>query len=165
METQEIAHNETPYEPTTEQSERAAKLRRFNLLFIYVPIGLVAAIVIALIVIIVIMAINPPDDDTRLFLSGLADAALSLALLPILIVNAALLALAGYAFGRARKSGTAPVSATQRLLWRMDALVGRLRVRTEATAGMVAQPFLSINGAVAYLKMLITQLVRMVKRS
>lgn len=165
METQEIIQNETPYAPTAEQVERTARLRRFNLLFVYVPLGLVAALFLALIVIMLIMAINPPDDRSRLFLSGLADAALALALLPFLIVGAALVGLAAYGLNRARKNGTAPVRRTQTLLWRTDSLVGRLRARTQSAADLVVQPFLSINGSIAYVKMLITQLVKMVKRS
>jgi hypothetical protein len=165
METLDIVHNNTPHQPTTEQTQRAAELRRFNLMFVYVPLGLVAAIVIALIVIMLIWAINPPDESARRFLSGLADAALIMALLPFLIVCAGLVGLAGYAYSQARKRGTAPVARTQRLLWRLDALVGRVTVRTVATTGLVVRPFLSINGGVAYLKMLITQLVRIVKRS
>ncbi|MGD8583934.1 MAG: hypothetical protein PVH65_02980 [Chloroflexota bacterium] len=165
METQDIVHNETPFEPTSEQTQRAAKLRRFNLLFVYVPVGLVTVIVIALVVVMLIVAINPANEDARLFLSGLADAALALALLPILMVGALLVGLAGYTLSQSRKKGVAPVIRTQRLLWRVDALVSRLRTGAERTAGMVAEPFLTVNGAVAYIRMLITQLVKIIKRS
>lgn len=165
MEMQEIVQNETPYAPTAEQVERTTRLRRFNLMFVYVPLGLVAALVVALVVIMLIMAINSADEHSRLFLSGLADAALALALLPFLIVGAVLVGLAAYGLNRARKNGTAPVRRTQMLLWRTDSFIGRLKARVETTADLVAQPFLSINGSVAYLKMLITQLVKMVKRS
>ena len=165
METQEVTQIERPYEPTAEQAERAAELRRFNRLFVYGPIGLISAIVVTLIVLLLIVAINPPSGEALLFISGLADVALVIAILPIVIVGAALLGLIGYAYITARKNGTAPIRQTQRLLWRMDNVVGRLRVRTERAAEGVIQPFLSMNGAVAYVKTLIMQIMRMVKRS
>ena len=164
MESQEITQTERSYEPTVEQAERAADLRRFNLLFVYGPIGLLAAITVSLIVILLVIAVSPPSDEALLFISGLADVALVIAILPILIVGAAGLALIAYGYYRGRQRGMAPVRQTQRLLWRMDNVVGRLRVRTGETADSVVRPFMSVNGAITYIKVLILQIVRIIKR-
>lgn len=165
MDIQEFDQNETPYEPTSQQAQRAAELRKFNLIFVYLPIGLASAIAIVLIAILLIVALNPPSAKALLFISGLADVALVIAMLPILILGAVILGLIGYAYTQARKAGTAPIRQTQLLLWRMDNLIGRIRVRVDETGVTVRRPFLSINGAVAYVRELIIQLVRMLKRS
>jgi heme/copper-type cytochrome/quinol oxidase subunit 4 len=165
MDAQELSQAEHSYEPTQEQAERAAELRRFNLLFIYGPIGLIAAIVLGLVAFLLIVAVNPPSDEALLFISGLADVAIVVALLPILIVGAALLSLIAYGYVRARQQGMAPIRQTQRLLWRMDNVVGRLRGRTKEIASIVASPFISANSLVAYVKALINQVLRLLKRS
>ena len=165
MDSQELNQVEQSHEPTKEQAERAADLRRFNLLFVYGPIGLITAIVLGLVIVLLIVALNPPSDEALLFISGLADVALVIALLPFLIIGAALLGLIAYGYVRARQQGMAPVRQTQRLLWRMDNVVGRLRGRTEETALQVARPFISVHSIVAYIKTLINQVLKLVKRS
>ena len=165
MDAQEISQVEQSYEPTQEQAERAAALRRFNMLFIYGPIGFITAIVLGLVIFLLIVALNPPGNEALLFISGLADVAIVVALLPILIVGAALLALVSYGYVRARQQGTAPVRQTQRLLWRMDNVVGRLRGQTKEIATKVARPFISANSVAAYIKTLMNQVMKLVKRS
>jgi hypothetical protein len=165
MEMQEIVHEEIPYEPTTEQVRRTAELRRFNVLFVYLPIGFISAVVVALVAILFVVAINPPSLEALLFISGLADVALMIAILPMLLIGAIILALIGYAYTQGRQAGMAPIRQTQRLLWRMDNLAGRIRVRTEETTASARQPFIAVNGAVTYVRVLVTQLLRIVKRS
>lgn len=165
METQEVIQTETVYEPTAQQAERAAALRRFNLLFVYLPIGLLSAIVVVIVVILLIVAIGQQNAEALLFLSGLADVALVIALLPVIVIGAVLLGLIFYGYTQGRKRGTAPIRQTQTLLWRMDNLVGRIYVRTATTADRIAQPFMTLQGAFAYVRSLITQLIHMVKRS
>ena len=165
METREISQSEHSYEPTVEQAARAAELRRFNLLFVYGPLGLLTASVIGVIVFLLVIAISQPSDEALLFISGLADVALVIAMLPILIVGAALLGLIAYGYYSGRQRGMAPVRQTQRLFWRMDNIVGRLRVRTDATANSVIRPLMSVGGAVTYVKVLIRKILKLVKRS
>jgi uncharacterized integral membrane protein len=165
MDPQELSQVEQSYEPTQEQAERAATLRRFNMLFVYGPIGLIAGIALGLVIFLLIVALNPPSDDALQFISGLADVALVIALLPLLIVGAALLGLIAYGYVRARQQGMAPIRQTQRLLWRMDNVAGRLRGRTKEIASIVARPFISANSLVAYVKALMNQVLRLLKRS
>ena len=165
MDAQELSQIEESYEPTQVQVERAAALRKFNLLFVYGPIGLVAAIAFGLIIFLLIVVLNPPSDDALLFISGLADAALVIALLPTVIIGAALLSLIAYSYIRARQQGMAPIRQTQRLLWRMDNVVGRLRSLTKETASKVARPFISVNSFAAYVKALVYQVLKLLKRS
>ena len=166
METQEPTQLvEHTYEPTAEQADRAAALRKFNRLFVYIPIGFVVAIAIGIVIILLYVAVNPPSDEALLFISGMADVALVLAMLPILIIGAALLALIAYGYTQGRRRGTAPVRQTQRLLWRMDNVAGRVRVRTGEVATQVSRPFISLNGAVTYVKVLMQQIIRIIRRS
>jgi uncharacterized integral membrane protein len=164
METQDISQEERSYEPTSDQAERAAELRRFNMLFVYGPIGLLSAIVLGVIVVLLVIAISQTSAEALIFISGLADVAMVIAMLPILIVGAVLLSLIGYGYYRGRQRGMAPVRQTQRLLWRMDHVVGRLRVRTGMTADSIIRPFLLLNGAFTYVKVLLQQSVKLIKR-
>lgn len=164
METQEFTQAEDLYQPTAEQAQRDAKLRRFNLLYVYTPIGLVSALAISIVVILLIVAVNPPSEETLIFLSGLADVALVIAMLPVIVVGAVLLGLIIYSFVQARRSGAAPVRQTQKLLWRMNNVVDRLQVRTAHVADAIVQPFMTLNGAFSYVKVLLGQILGMVKR-
>ncbi|UCG24950.1 MAG: hypothetical protein JSW55_02855 [Chloroflexota bacterium] len=165
MDTQDLSQAEQSNVPTRKQAERDAALRKFNLLFVYGPIGLIGAVLLGLVILLLIVALNPPSDEALLFISGLADVAIVIALIPILIIGAAALGVIAYGYVRARQQGMAPVRQTQRLLWRMDNVIGRLRGRTEETASKVARPFISAHGIVAYIKSLINQALRLVKRS
>lgn len=165
MDAQELSQVEESYKPTQEQAERAAALRRFNLLFVYGPVGLISAIVLGLVILLLIVVLNPPSDGALLFISGLADAALVIALLPIVIIGAALLSLIAYSYYRARQRGMAPIRQTQRLLWRMDVVVGKLRDLTKETASKVARPFILANSYAVYMKALAYQVLKLVKRS
>lgn len=165
MEAQEVTQSEHDYEPTVEQAQRAASLRRFNILFVYAPIALVSVISLALIIFMLIVAVRPPSVEALIFISGLADAALIIATVPALVVGAAVLGIIAFGYSQARQSGAAPIRQTQRLLWRMDNIVGRLRARTDKTADDIAQPFISVNGLVTYIKVLITQLAKLIRRS
>jgi len=164
METQEFTQHEIQYEPSAEQTERAAKLRRFNLLYVYLPIGLISAVTIVTVAILLIVAIVQPSVESLLWLSGLADIALVIAMLPIIVIGAVIIALIGYTFTQARRREMAPIRQSQRLLWRMDNVVGRLRVRTDDVAAVIAQPFFKVHGAMAYVRTLATQIIGMVKR-
>jgi hypothetical protein len=46
----------------------------------------------------------------------------------------------------------------------LEATIGQLKIRTQETAGIIAEPFLLIHGAVAYLRTLKTQLAGIIKR-
>lgn len=165
METQDLIQGEQSYEPTARQAERAAALRRFNLLFVYLPIGLLMAAVLAIVVFLLIVAISPPGAEALPMISGLADAALTIALLPVLVVGAVLLALIVYGFVKSRQRGVAPIRQTQRLLWRLDNVVGQVRLRTSEVAPKVARPFISVQSVYAYIRALTQQITRLFRRS
>jgi len=164
MISEESTRQEVLYEPTAGQAKRAQELRRFNLLYVYLPIGLMSALTVVTVVLLLIVAITQPNVEALLWLSGLADIALVLAMLPVIVVGVIILSLSAYIYIQARRSGTAPIRQTQRLLWRMDNVVGRLRVRTDEAALVVAQPFFKLQGVVAYVRALIIQIIDMVRR-
>jgi len=165
METQEPSSAHDSYEPTSAQAGRASALRRFNVLYVYAPLGFFAAVAVGMTVFLLIVALNPPGENALFLISGLADVALVLALLPVLIMGAAVLVMIGYAFVQARKRGTAPVRQTQRLFWRMENIVGRLYAQTQAGALAVTRPFISLHGAGAYLRELSRQISKLIRRS
>jgi hypothetical protein len=164
MVTEESTHQEVLYEPTAGQAKRAQELRRFNLLYVYLPVGLMSAITVITVVLLLFVAITQPNVEAILWLSGIADIALVLAMLPVIAVGAFVLGLFAYIYIQARRNGTAPIRQTQRLLWRMDNVAGRLRVRTDEAAMVVIQPFFKLQGVVAYVRALITQIIDMVRR-
>jgi uncharacterized integral membrane protein len=164
METQKFTQHEVQYQPSADQAERAARLRKFNLLYVYLPIGLVAAVATVTTIILLIVAIVQPSAESLLWLSGLADIALVIAMLPIIVIGAVILGLIIYSYVQARRRGMAPIKQSQTLLWRMDNVVGRLRLRTDEAASMIVQPFFRLNSALSYVKTLIAQIIGMVKR-
>jgi hypothetical protein len=165
METQDEAPSKKAYEPSAEQLRRASRLRGINLLYVYVPLALVVAVYVGLIVAMLIKAIGQSDENGLRLISGLADAALILAMLPMLIFGAAVLGGIGYAYGRAKKAGTAPVATTQRLFWRLESQIVRARVRALVVFSTAVKPVLSLNSAISYARELVAQLVGMLKRS
>ncbi|NJN53767.1 MAG: hypothetical protein HC804_02790, partial [Anaerolineae bacterium] len=58
----------------------------FNRLYVYVPVGLITAVVLTLSLYLLYLALFPPTAETYLFLSGLADFVLILMLIPVVLI-------------------------------------------------------------------------------
>ncbi|MBK8901922.1 MAG: hypothetical protein IPM53_12100 [Anaerolineaceae bacterium] len=162
----------TAFVPTAVQLERARALKRFNLWTVYVPMGVVGTAVFALLVYLFIIAIWPPYEDTRLFLSGIADIILILTLLPVVLLFGLLLAgiIGGaYYWRKSRNESDAPALQKQYgrlrlLLWKADQKLSGLYRRLDQLMPRVAGPVIRYNAFQAYLSTWLDHLKRQFKR-
>ena len=165
METSEIITVEQKPEPTSSQLERARSMRRFNLLWVYLPIGLGAALILFLVGLLLVVSLQPDNGDARSTISGVADAFIILTIIPLLLLCGSVPTLAVFITIKARENDMAPLRQTQLLFWRIERLQGLLGNRLSELSVKVAQPFIAINGVAAYMRSLLNQLKRLLKRS
>ena len=146
------------YSPTAEQLERERELKRFNRLYIYVPIGIAAAIGIFLLVLMLIGIFAPGLVGAEGFLSGLADTILVLWMMPMMVLCAIVpIAYVGYLINRRQRRGMLPPdspllrhSRTQMALWQAQNIADRVEEKTEEVSDQAAQPFINVTGFAAY---------------
>ncbi len=159
--------------PTAVQMDRVQALKRFNLWVIYVPLGLVTAIVLGLFVYLLILAIWPPYEDTRLFLSGIADVLLILFMLPVALISALLLAgiFGGLIYWRQSRKDSEGSSLQKKygrfrlLLWKVDQQLAKIQRQADETVPAVANPIIKINAFLAYLHAWLAQIVRQFRQN
>lgn len=158
--------------PTAVQLERTRSLQRFNLWAVYVPLGVVVTAVLALLIYLLIIAIWPPYEDTRLFLSGIADIILILFMLPVVLVFG--LVVAGLIGGgiywrKSRKESDAPALQKQYgrlrlLLWKVDQKLTGVYRQIDQLTPKVAGPVIRYNAFLAYTNTWLDHLKNQFKR-
>lgn len=153
------------YQPTPVQLEREAALRRFNRLFVYLPIGI--AVIIALLVIGLLFWVTliQPGEDSRETVSGIASSVVILASIPMTIICAIPSVLFIVVFFQGRKKGMAPIKRIQTIFWRIDSLVLRLQSAVNEYTPKVANVIVKPHAAVAYVRNLFNQFINLFKRS
>jgi hypothetical protein len=161
-----------PFTPTAVQLERASALKRFNRLVIYLPLGLLATAVLGLLIYLVIIAIWPPYEDTRLFLSGIADIILILLMLPVVLIFGLLLAgiFGGLIYQRqSRKengAGTLQLKygRLRLLLWKLDQKLSAVYRKADQLMPRLANPVIRFNALTAYISAWLGQLRKQLNR-
>ena len=152
--------------PTAVQLERAEALTRFNRWAIYVPLGLLTTAVIGFLIYLLILAIWPPYEDTRLFLSGVADIILILFMLPVVLLFGLLLAgiFGGAFYWRQSKKETGEPSLQNKygrlrlLLWKLDQKLSTVYRKVDQVMPKIAQPVMRLNATLAYISSWLGQL-------
>lgn len=166
--------SETVQTPSAEQLNRAAQRRRFNLLFVYLPIIIAAIGVITLVVLMIIGVLNPPTEETQIFVSGLADLIIILVTLPLAFVCGAIpLGIVGYLVYRRRQKPTEPQANTtevkygrlQKLFWKVEDLIVKSGNKSDELLPKVAQPVIRGNAFFAYIETLLNHLKQFFVRS
>ena len=145
--------------PTAVQLERAKALKRFILWVIYFPVGLVTTAVLALFIYLLFVAVRPPYPDSRLFLSGIADVILILALLPLTLIFGLLLLgmVGGLVYWRnSRNQGDSPslqskYGRLRLLLWKVDQKLSNIYRRADELLPRIAAPVIQFNAVIAHL--------------
>lgn len=138
------------YEPTVTQLERAMARRRFNRLYIYLPLGLASMAIVALVVLMLWGALSPSIVGTREFASGLADIVIILTIMPLLLLCAIVPAgVVGYAVYR-RKQPQREHGRLQSLFWRLDGLVNKAHDKAETALPKAANPVISGHARMTY---------------
>lgn len=144
-----------PYQPSPAQLERAAALKRFNRLYVYLPLAVFSVAGLVLIGLLLWGTLSPNIMGTREFVSGLADLIVIFTVLPLLllcaIVPAAYIGLVVYR----RQQPKQEHGRFQTLIWRLDSLVTKTQEKTTETMPKVALPVIKGHSWMAYLRSLI----------
>ena len=159
-----------PFVPTAVQLQRARDLKRFNRLAVYLPLGLLAAAALGFLVYLLILAIWPPYEDTRLFLSGIADIILILFMLPVALIFGLLLVgiFGGVIYWRQSRKEEGEPSLQKKygrfriLLWKIDQKLSGLYRQLDQLMPKLANPIIKFNTTVSYFT---TRLARLSGRS
>lgn len=162
----------TSFTPTAVQLERANALKRFNRWVIYVPLGLLTTAVFGLFIALLILAIWPPYEDTRLFLSGMADIFLILLFLPLILIFGLLLVgiIGGAIYWRRSRKEDGEPSLQQKygrlrlLLWKIDQqYLRKASQQVDKLMPAVAQPIIRFNALIAYITSWLSHLTRQIQ--
>lgn len=159
--------------PTEEQQARLRARRRFNRLSIYLPLGLVALLWLLLTVGLLWLTvagkwfyIDTNQEYYRGLVSGVADAFTVLLLMSLILLCAVpLIGAVAFAVWRLRsrkpdgdRYGKLP------LFWRVDNLIMRIQLAAGSVLPKVAGPFISVFGAVAYVRTLLQEIKKIISR-
>jgi hypothetical protein len=159
-----------PFVPTAVQLERTNDLKRFNRLVIYLPLGLLATAVIGVFTYLFVLAVWPPYEDTRLFISGIADIILILFALPVVLIVGLLLAgiFGGAIYWRqSRKEEEEPslqkkYGRLRLLLWKVDQKLSGIYRQADLLMPKLANPIIKFNTTMTYIN---TRLAHLSNRS
>ena len=161
-----------PFVPTAVQLERANALKRFNQLVVYLPLGLLATAVLGLLIYLLILAIWPPYEDTRLFLSGIADIILIFFMLPVVAIFGLLLAgiFGGLIYQRQSGKEDSTPSLQKKygrlrlLLWKLDQKLSIVYRKIDQFVPKLANPVIRFNTVIAYITAWLDQLTKQLNR-
>ena len=164
MEVTDIAPLKPEYQPTVAQLERAAAIRRFNFLFVYLPIGFISLVALVTVFGLLYMAIFPPNEETLQTISGMADAATILGIVPLLVLCAIVPTLAVVATVQGKRHGIAPIMQLQLLFWRLDAGMASLKRTIGRLAQKLANPFITIQAVFAFARSFLRRITSIFKQ-
>ncbi|MFZ0545945.1 MAG: hypothetical protein WAM60_10935 [Candidatus Promineifilaceae bacterium] len=165
MELTNSVETKVEYQPTATQLERAAALRRFNRLFVYLPILAAAVIALFVVGLLVWITLIQPVENSQETVSGIASAVVVLVSLPMTVLCALPSALFIGAFVQGRKKKMAPTKRLQTIFWQIDGLVLRLQTAVNSFTPKVAGAVIKAHAAVAYVRNLLNQLLHLLDRS
>ena len=155
---------EPVYRPSTRQLERGERIRRFNVLAVYLPIGLAAIIAITLTVLLLIVALGVGSSEALATISAVADSVVILAIIPTMvlcaIVPTAYIAVAM----QMRSRGQAPVRSTQWILWQVQYRLELIAERIVIIMAKIREPIIRIAARYAFIKDLIDRILSLFKR-
>lgn len=162
-----------PFVPTAVQLERADALNRFNRWTIYIPVGLLTTAVFGFFIYLLILAIRPPYEDTRLFLSGVADIILILCMLPVALIFGLLLAgiFGGVTYWRQSGKEEGEPSLQNKygrlrlLLWKVDQKLSTVYRQADQLMPKIAEPVIRFNAVLAYINSWLAQLRGRIQRN
>lgn len=168
------AQTPPPYSPTDAQKARAVALKRFNWLYVYTPLIIGAIILVALIALMFWAAFAAPVENSRQFLSGLADMVVIFIAVPMTLLCAIgpilLVGLIAYPIQQRRRRQESGIPAPQggrlqMLLWRLDALLNKMYGKIVEILPRVARPIIQMHGLLAYAGAWLARLKELLTRS
>ena len=165
MELTNSVETKPAYQPTAAQLERAAALRRFNRLFVYLPIIIAAVIALIVVGLLFWITLIQPGENSRETVSGIASAVVIMVSLPMTLLCAlpSVLFIAIYVQGR--KKEMAPIKRLQTIFWQIDSVILRVQTAVNDFTPKVAGVVIKAHAATAYVRNLLNQLMNLLKRS
>jgi uncharacterized membrane protein len=165
-----------PFNPSEVQREREASLKRFNRLYVLLPIILIGiisvVIIIAMITTVIAMSITDTVNESLIsFISGLADITIILFTIPmiILMISGPVLLGAMISNSRKRRKQGKPAfdqgGSFQVLLWKIDNLIQKSQNKTNEVAPQMANQVIRFNESTAYVSAFLRQIASYFKRS
>ncbi len=138
----------TSPDPILEQRKEATK--RFNLLFVYLPIIVAAVVALLVFGLVVGNALFGGDGTAQATDSGLADMLVIMFVLsPLAIMGAALVGLAGYLLNWRRKKGSVVRKPLQKATVKVDQLAVTANEKAETAQAAVADKIIQTNSKVS----------------
>ena len=165
-----------PFKPNDKQREREAALKRFNRLYVLMPIiaiSVISVLIIAL-MIIAVLAMSFSDNFSEEFLSfisGLADITIIMFLMPMIILMISGPMMLGAMINRSRtrrkmgKPAFDQGGSFQVLLWKLDNLIVKSQNKTNEVAPQLADQVIRFNESIAYVSAFLKQITSYFKRS
>lgn len=164
----ELSH---PPQPTVEQEKRLARRRRFNRLFVYLPLGLVAILWLALILGMTWLsvagdwfAMDTNQPYFRDLFSGVADAFTILMLTPALALCAipAILAGAFTVYRRQRRKEKEGQAPSLPLMWRVENVVVSIQETVSGITSRAARPLITAHAMAAFARTFLHELKQII---
>ena len=139
------------YLPTPEQLERKAALRRFNRLYLYLPMGIFSAVAIITAIALFWGAFSPDSTQRRVFISAVADIVVILATIPLILIFTAFVggAVAAYFYMRSlpkQENGRVHI-----FLWQINNGINKVANKTDEIAPKLTKPITASHGVHSYL--------------
>lgn len=152
------------FEPSNRQLERAARIRRFNRIYVFLPISLASIIALALTILLIFLALGIGTVEVRETISGIADSVLILTIIPTMVL-CAIVPTAFIAISiQTRQRGIAPIRQTQWFFWRVQDRFGFLGIRIGRLMEKFREPIMRISARYAYLQTFLIRLIKIFKR-
>ncbi len=159
------------YQPNPSQLARENALKRFNRIFVFVPVTLLGLIVLGLVIFMIWAALtSSPEDHLFSLLSGTADIILiTCVILPAMLLCTVGPALAGFLIYRTAERRKLPPeekrSKLQTLLWRIDSLIEKIQARLhDSYLDKAARPIIKGHAITAALRNINNIILRMLGR-
>jgi hypothetical protein len=152
-------------DPTSSQLERAAAIKRFNTLYIYLPIGFGAFLVVGIVILLLIAVLSSPELQTLLTVSAVADIVVIAWIIPTMIACAIVPSLFIFLTVQGRQRGSAPIRQLQLLLWRADNILWMVHEKVNDIVPRVANPFIRAHAVAAFVSALFKNILRIFSRS
>ena len=154
------------FEPNEEQQLRDARLRRFNRLAVYLPIGLTAVVLMCCLGFLVCRAVVPAEAAffSTLTLSGIADLLLILVMLPLIILLALITggAVYGLIYWQQQSQKRPPYERDRLrlLLWKLGNILDEIQHRVTAVSNRATQPLITANARLNQAATTVNQLLK-----
>ena len=152
------------FKPSNQQLERARNIRRFNRIYILLPVSLAGIIALVLTILLIILALGIGTDEVRETISGIADSVLILAIIPTMVLCAIVPSVYIAMSIQMRQRGVAPIRQTQWFFWVVQERLGFLGARISRLMEKFREPFVRISARYAFVHTLFMRLFKIFKR-